>query len=156
MELYTQATERCGDRTREQRAYVYDLLRADSLRPEGLNYRLRIKPERPGDYEREIVIKRTDYLRLMRQDCFATAYVVERLYGGPEEGGWWYDHYTILRSVPCKVEHYPKIAEALKKEFEHLQDPKHDRYSVLGTGDVIVCLEESPGENETREKPRWE
>lgn len=30
-------------------------------------------------------------------------YEISRCYGGPEEGGWYYDHYEIIESVPLNV-----------------------------------------------------
>ena len=34
--------------------------------------------------------------------CFAvTTYCVERCYGGPEEGGWWYNWWTPVRVMLC-------------------------------------------------------
>ena len=31
---------------------------------------------------------------------FVNIYLVNRSYGGPEEGGWWYDHGWLQCSIP--------------------------------------------------------
>lgn len=47
-------------------------------------------------------------------ECFAvTTYRVEWCYGGPEEGGWWYDWYTPVRVMLC-----PDVADAEKQMEE--------------------------------------
>ena len=33
---------------------------------------------------------------------YLTAYIKDRVYGGPEEGGWWYDTYTPIMSIKTK------------------------------------------------------
>ncbi len=70
---------------------------------------------------------------------FVTEYCVTREYGGPEEGGWWYDSYEIIRTAEAIL---PEHAEAIKLVVEEeMILPKHDRYSVLGTGDPYVRIE---------------
>jgi hypothetical protein len=34
------------------------------------------------------------------RNAWLSLYDVERCYGGPEEGGWWYDHWTHHMSIP--------------------------------------------------------
>jgi hypothetical protein len=36
----------------------------------------------------------------MQNRLFVNVYLVSRVYGGPEEGGWWYDSGEPLASVP--------------------------------------------------------
>lgn len=46
-----------------------------------------------------------DFPTTIPEGSFAvTTYTVERLYGGPEEGGWWYDWYTPIRVELCPDE----------------------------------------------------
>lgn len=40
----------------------------------------------------------------MRTLMYLNAYRVTRHYGGPEEGGWWYDAGEVLASVPVAAE----------------------------------------------------
>lgn len=86
---------------------------------------------------------------------YATAYAVTRHYGGPEEGGWWYNHYQRLESIPMMNESPEAIRKHLRKRWE---DREHGNiYSVLGGTQVQVITNENvAGENETTEKPRYE
>lgn len=46
-----------------------------------------------------------DFPTTIPEGSFAvTTYAVEQLYGGPEEGGWWYDWYTPIRVELCPDE----------------------------------------------------
>tara|TARA_R100001463_G_scaffold132168_1_gene192647 strand:+ start:129 stop:629 length:501 start_codon:yes stop_codon:yes gene_type:complete len=48
---------------------------------------------------------------------YVTIYKVTRCYGGPEEGGWNYDHTDYLSSCPVRnLEYANKLFEALKAE----------------------------------------
>lgn len=130
--------------------------------------------------------------------AFLSVYRVTRHYGGPEEGGWWYDawehtgasfpfratqefyetttedaedatHFDEKASVymkwepdgnPVPADHAQKIlVDAAKDQFTYLYgDPeaKEGRYSVNGGADVKFLYELSPGQNETKGKPRYE
>ncbi|HFK1435116.1 TPA: hypothetical protein ACGXNJ_005270 [Bacillus cereus] len=85
---------------------------------------------------------------------YVSVYKVTREFGGYEEGGWYYDRYTCLETIPCKNKFSDEIKEDLLKEYE---DVKHgDISSVLGGADVQAFIERRPAENETREKPIYE
>lgn len=89
------------------------------------------------------------------RERWVNAYAVTRHYGGPEEGGWWWDRYTSLASVPvCKGQR----AEAIRARLErHFAGEKHGNiYSVLGGVDVVVRIEDAPKASETTERPRYE
>ncbi|WP_410988580.1 hypothetical protein [Bacillus cereus] len=85
---------------------------------------------------------------------YVSAYKVTREFGGHEEGGWWFNWYTCLETIPCKNKFSDEIKEDLMKEYEGL---KHGNiYSVLGGADVEVFIERRPAENETKERPIYE
>lgn len=44
-------------------------------------------------------------------------YRIERAYGGPEEGGWWYDDYIPLKSFRGRTK---RIRKKLRKRLESL------------------------------------
>lgn len=77
---------------------------------------------------------------------FVTLYDLTRLPGGHEEGGWWYDHYTVVDSV--KVNSY-KEAEATAKKF----------YSQIGQADMdgqpIIHLERKSGSQANKTPPTY-
>ena len=89
------------------------------------------------------------------RECFLSVYEVTRHYGGPEEGGWWYDRraYTgQCRKVSCMEAR--EAREEWQVELEPDQ-PEYDRFSVLGwEGDLVVYIEGAEGENDTSRQPR--
>jgi hypothetical protein len=85
---------------------------------------------------------------------YVNAYKVTRHFGGHEEGGWWYNWYECIEAVPCKNKFSDEIKEDLEKEYAGL---KHgDIYSVLGGADVVVLIEETRCESQTKERPYYE
>ena len=96
-----------------------------------------------------------------RKRVWVTAYHMSKTYGGPEEGGWYWDRYTDLetrRVAPHRVRQTQ--AQLLTRHQKDLpRDPKgkiraYD--SVLGGEAVYVRPEETPGQYATRERPRYE
>lgn len=85
---------------------------------------------------------------------YVNVYKITRHFGGHEEGGWYFNWYECLESVPCKNKYSDEIADDLLKEYEH---KKHGNiYSVLGGVDIEVIIEERMKESETRERPYYE
>lgn len=85
---------------------------------------------------------------------YVTVYKVTREFGGHEEGGWWFNWYKCLETVPCKNKFSEEVKADLLEEYKGM---KHgDIYSVLGGADVQVWIERRPAENETKEKPMYE
>jgi hypothetical protein len=107
--------------------------------------------------------------------CYLSVYFVSRCYGGPEEGGWWYDDWNYQGSIRCIDE---RQAQDLKREME--QDPalepvrNYEAYDALGDesnssypegyiptgwndgGYYKVAIEFTAGINATHEAPRYE
>lgn len=86
-------------------------------------------------------------------------YRVTREYGGPEEGGWWYDRYTFervhLRGSP-KRHQKPKSREA-SFYTKAGKEVTVGRCSVLGDeGDVVFLWEKRAGERATKYRPHYE
>jgi hypothetical protein len=86
---------------------------------------------------------------------FLNVYEVTRHYGGPEEGGWWYNWYECIEVFPVRDEEQgEQLRDWLFSEHEH---KKHGNiYSVLGGTDIVVYLEDEPKESETKERPYYE
>lgn len=86
---------------------------------------------------------------------YVSAYAVTRHYGGPEEGGWWYDWYHHIESSPRlrprKLDHYRKRFEA---KYDHVREG--DISSVLGGTDICVSFERWPGEFASTRTPHYE
>ena len=83
---------------------------------------------------------------------FVTAYEVTRHYGGPEEGGWWYDWREPIDTVPTSDP--AKMVEVFKTKYEDRVEG--DRFSVLGGTAVSVIIEDQPAENRSTERPHYE
>lgn len=85
---------------------------------------------------------------------FVNAYLVRRYYGGPEEGGWWYNHYDCLEAVPVKNKYSDLMVDELEKQYGHKRFG--DIYSSNGGQDVYVYIEEKPQEMQSKERPQYE
>jgi hypothetical protein len=84
---------------------------------------------------------------------FVNAYAVTRHYGGPEEGGWWYNHYDLLQSVPVDQVDAETMTEYLR--LRHADVAHGDIYSVLGGCELQILTEDEPGESATKERPHY-
>ena len=126
---------------------------------------------------REEPLPETDQPKVNEGRQFVSVYEVSRAYGGAEEGGWWYDVYELIDTKPVVTR---QAAESVKtflidkykdhnketgpldssKGFENLPEGTEDYQIPTGySGDssqVIVLLEDTPGENTTTEKPHYE
>lgn len=91
----------------------------------------------------------------MRDIRFVNAYAVSRQYGGPEEGGWWYDAGEPLASVPAITDE--EVEAAKKMLTERLGwESKHNRYSVLGGDDFEVCVQSHVAKHFPETRPHYE
>lgn len=128
-----------------------------------------------------------DYRSQMQsaKPVYVSLYEVERAYGGPEEGGWWYDQWTLISTKKFfDEEEANAFASKLNGEVEasgvneeNLSSSRGmDKYPDPSGGDPAyehsdadiplgfsglarnqrVIVEEQAGENETKERPRYE
>lgn len=86
---------------------------------------------------------------------YVNAYRVCRNYGGPEEGGWWYDSGEPLASIPCKDDWQIKDAKEKLTEMMGWKD-KYSRYSVLGGDDFEIYVEDHPAVAFPAQRPHYE
>lgn len=108
---------------------------------------------------------------------YANAYLTDRLYGGPEEGGWYYDVGEPVMSLPfiCEegeetteegtVFHWDNHARDVASETVYklceaadLNPPEYEFFkrkdwSVDG---FAIYIEKKPGEFFPQERPRYE
>ena len=85
-------------------------------------------------------------------------YVITRHYGGPEEGGWWYnryDHYCTM-NIPNKMDQVIAAEDYFLSIAEKEELIEGDIYSSLGGQDVSIFLEEDPGRMQTTRRPHYE
>ena len=83
---------------------------------------------------------------------WVNVYGVDQAYGGPEEGGWYYNTYEPLFSVPCgSYEQAEMVRETLEQSF-----PRTGKSSnVLGGADFSVVIESHKGKHEPTERPYY-
>lgn len=84
---------------------------------------------------------------------YVNVYDITRVYGGPEEGGWWYD-----AGEPIESHAFASLddAYALYDELRATYPVTGARYSVLGGDDFDVRIEDEPAEAFPGYIPRYE
>jgi len=103
---------------------------------------------------------------------WVSVYSTSQHYGGPEEGGWYYDRWVLQRSIPCQTEvlarQMARMLDARRPAREdraHLipegESPYGDTEGYIPTGfamdaDSTVIVERNPGDHQMTERPRYE
>lgn len=83
---------------------------------------------------------------------YSNLYFVTREYGGPEEGGWYYNQDRIKRSEP-----YTEAGHAaMEAEVTGLNEGRRELSSVLSTGRYRLAAECEPGEDYPKKRPHYE
>ncbi|MBJ7457609.1 MAG: hypothetical protein JHD02_00325 [Thermoleophilaceae bacterium] len=90
-------------------------------------------------------------LREELADSVLSVYRVSLVWGGPEEGGWWYDHYEYVGTVTT-----PTPTWKLRELLQTLDRPESTRSNVFGPDDLVLIVENEPGESRTTDTPRYE
>lgn len=87
-------------------------------------------------------------------------YDVGRVYGGPEEGGWWWDCYVLRHTFKARMgkEATESERKALARLAKYINREEGNRKlgSVLSRGYVVWNVSNVPGESVTKERPRYE
>ena len=90
---------------------------------------------------------------------YVNVYLVQQGYGGPEEGGWWYDYGVPHVSIPCGEWGGPDTdADALFLKWsawcdaENEQNPHYT--NTNGVGEYRAHLQERPAKAWHRSTPR--
>jgi len=88
---------------------------------------------------------------------YLNAYNVNRFYGGPHEGGWWFDAGDPIASVPLRDEDPAAAIEwgaYLRDKVGWIS--QHDRYSVLGHDEFEIRPDDYFARSFPEETPRYE
>ena len=81
----------------------------------------------------------------MMNMTYINVYEESRLFGGHEEGGWYYTQRELFYSLFVNDdEDAQERKQALEKSLEE-----------QGYDDMLVLVEDTEGETETTETPRW-
>ena len=85
-------------------------------------------------------------------------YLADRAFGGPEEGGWWYDTgpFVACHGTHPTVEAATAARDALAPAIAARRRGRHDPSSVLCTGWPVIRIEPNPGADFPRTRPRYE
>lgn len=88
---------------------------------------------------------------------FINAYAVSQNYGGPEEGGWWWDSGRALASVPV-IDGDDAVIDFEKKRLTEMIGwvSRHKRTSVLGDEDFEIYVEDEPAKDWPERRPHYE
>lgn len=85
---------------------------------------------------------------------FVNVYALDRLYGGPEEGGWWFDCGEPVESVEVADDREARVVQV---RLEHKYPRTGDRGSVAYRGgDYAVWVEDHPAAHWPEHYPVWE
>jgi hypothetical protein len=87
---------------------------------------------------------------------YVVTYEITRHYGGPEEGGWWYD-WTSINEV-ARVFTFRQAREAVRRFRDEYPTCRRGRHSVIGGADtfVVLCYDEDEFPQESTETPHYE
>lgn len=89
-----------------------------------------------------------------------SVYEVDRLYGGPEEGGWWYNAGRCELTVPVPDTMSDSEIEALVGSLRKAYPKQTGQYGVSSVcydgGDYEVYVESQRGEDYPKERPHYE
>ena len=89
----------------------------------------------------------------LERPVYINAYVVTRHYGGPEEGGWWYDAGHCIETLETTEDKADE--ERAKMEEKHKDKNEGDINSVLGGCLIEVSTDEQPGEDYPATRPQY-
>ena len=84
---------------------------------------------------------------------YANVFRVTRQYGGPEEGGWWYDAGEVIGSIRVlATDCEDRLRKYLMRAYEDEQCLR-GRHSAAGGADVVIRLEDHEAEPFPSERP---
>ena len=95
--------------------------------------------------------------KVITPKVYVNTYLHDRAYGGPEEGGWYYDYWEPVSSQRFATEAEAKAS--LDSEERNVASENTERRSdigsVLSEGCYEVCLEAWPAEYKPKNLPRY-
>ncbi len=64
--------------------------------------------------------------------CTVAVYLVDRAYGGPEEGGWWYDQGSLFPATVRAFERcdFPQLVEWVEHMSRRYESSENERFEV--------------------------
>jgi hypothetical protein len=88
---------------------------------------------------------------------FVNIYLIDRAYGGPEEGGWYYECGQAIDSREVLEDDLREVkGNAELWCIEENKNRRSDIGSVLSEGKYVVCIDDEPGKDYPSERPHYE
>lgn len=87
---------------------------------------------------------------------FVNVYLRDRNYGGPEEGGWWYDSWEPVRSIAVGAHLVGRLAARVTRVIERWNEGRRPIDSVLSDGAYEVLIEREPAHASPERRPHYE
>lgn len=88
---------------------------------------------------------------------YVNVYLADRAYGGPEEGGWWYDCGEAIRSFPCYTHRRAeRVLLRVRRIVERANVGRRPKSSVLSTGVYECWIEDHPARDYPACRPHYE
>ena len=95
------------------------------------------------------------YIEMARQ-YWVNLYLTDRVYGGPEEGGWYYNAGEAVVSFECTEGDQEELLTEAHELVEWLNEGRPQISSVLSEGQYSALAEEGPGVSYPEEEPHYE
>lgn len=91
---------------------------------------------------------------------FVNIYDVDKAYGGPEEGGWWYEYGVPVASIPVKRDATKHEIHQIATQWAHYcNDNNRGRpsmSSVASQGEYLIYIENHFAKEWPEQTPRFE
>jgi hypothetical protein len=91
-----------------------------------------------------------------RAPIWVTLYLVDRAYGGPEEGGWWYDTGEVIATWPVPERDLAEDIILMAKHAGYTNEGRRDIGSVLSDGIYEFTVDWEPGQDYPQRTPHYE
>jgi len=119
----------------------------DAVR-EGNAY-LSIKGETMLNFQVPVIVEEFD-----RWNVYVDVYHVQQMYGGAEEGGWWWDLWQLEATICVRHRDLKEIMPIVERNY--VNDPKKSYYSVNSSGEYRIIIELHKGSMVTKTRPHYE
>ncbi len=96
-------------------------------------------------------------LKQWETDIYINVYLVDKVYGGREEGGWWYDVGYPVESICCdSPREAEEVLRRMQEKYEKKNEGRRPISSVLSEGEFRVHIETHFAEHWPEKRPHYE
>ena len=95
----------------------------------------------------------------MSRYIYVNVYETGKDYGGPEEGGWYYDVGHPVKVMPVPRDRAKRLLARVRERLASINrnDRRRPGWSVLSTGDYLEAwVEDYPGREYPERRPTYE